>query len=239
MDDATRGRRLIFVGGSPRSGTTLVQNILDSHPDIFGAPEFLHLPDIMNLRKKLYGSIDRGWIDLICSYDDVDKNICTQIENFFLPLADKQECRFYSEKTPGNVLIFNDLLKLFPGAHFINVVRDPRAIIASMLKVGERGKKEGWKTHDFTHSIPAGVDYIGKCFHEGSVCSKSTPERVLTIVYERLVSNTDTETKRICKFLKIGWSDEMLNPEGKKHLGEKAICNKVWYEKKRFNSNPE
>ena len=44
------GSRFIFVGGAPRSGTTLVQNMLDSHPDILGGPEFIHIPDIINLR---------------------------------------------------------------------------------------------------------------------------------------------------------------------------------------------
>lgn len=47
-----KGERLIFTGGAARSGTTLVQNILDSHPDIVGGPEFLHLEDLMAFKKK-------------------------------------------------------------------------------------------------------------------------------------------------------------------------------------------
>ena len=65
MGELSRGKRFVFIGGSPRSGTTLVQNILDSHPVICGGPEFHHLPDIMNLRKALRDSIAKGWIDLI------------------------------------------------------------------------------------------------------------------------------------------------------------------------------
>lgn len=47
------GKRYILVGGAPRSGTTLLQNILDSHPDIVGGPEFMHLRDFVELRKTL------------------------------------------------------------------------------------------------------------------------------------------------------------------------------------------
>ncbi|NIA09336.1 MAG: hypothetical protein GWP10_06315 [Nitrospiraceae bacterium] len=119
MVDPNRGKRLIFVGGAPRSGTTLVQNMLDSHPDILGGPEFLHIPHIINLRKGLQHSIEREWIDLICSYDDVDKAICLLIECLLLPLADRHGCKFLSEKTPENVLVFSELISLFPGARFI------------------------------------------------------------------------------------------------------------------------
>jgi hypothetical protein len=239
MDDVTRGRRLIFVGGSPRSGTTLVQNMLDSHPDILGGPEFLHLPDIMYLRKKLYQSIDKGWIDLICSHEDVDDGIRNQIENFFLPLADKESCAFYSEKTTANVLIFDELMRLFPGAHFVNIISDPRATIASMLKVGQRGDKEGWVTQDFTHSVTAAIEYITSCFDAAFEAESSGSCKIITVVYERLVSDPVAETKRLCDFIGIEWSEEMVRPSAKEHIGGKAICNKVWYEEKRFNSDPE
>lgn len=90
MAEATR---LIIIGGSPRSGTTLVQNILDSHPDVLGGPEFLHLPDIVRLRNKLHGSISRDWISLICSREDVDKRTRTMIEDLLLPFAERGGAR--------------------------------------------------------------------------------------------------------------------------------------------------
>lgn len=239
MVDPNRGARFIFVGGAERSGTTLVQNMLDSHPDIRGAPEFHHLPDIISLRKKLHHSIHREHIDLICSYDDVDRHMCSLIEKFLYPLADQHGCRFLSEKTPSNVLVFPDLISLFPAARFIHVVRDPRAIIASMLQVAKRAKQNNWKIQDFTRSICAAVPYVHQCQKAGFASFELSPDRVFEVVYERLVADPEDETRRICEFLGVEWSNQMLHPKDVKHLGEKAVTNDVWYDTKSFNRDPE
>ena len=55
-----RGNKFIFVGGAGRSGTTMVQNVLDSHPDIIGGPQFRNIPDIIDLRKKLHELMEIG-----------------------------------------------------------------------------------------------------------------------------------------------------------------------------------
>ena len=239
MVDSNGGERFIFVGGAARSGTTLVQNMLDSHPDICGAPEFHHVPDIISLRKKMHVSIDRKFIDLICSYDDVDRHICSLIEAILYPLADRHGCRFLSEKTPNNVLVFPELMNLFPVARFIHVVRDPRAIIASMLQVGKRAKQKNWQTQEFTHSVGAAVEYVRRCQQTGFTSFELAPERVFELKYERLVSDPENETRRICKFLGIEWSNRMLHPKNVKHLGEKAVTNDVWYSTKSYNRDPE
>ena len=74
----------------------------------------------------------------------------------------------------------------------------------------------------------------------GRICRYSKrPHRVLTIVYERLVSDPERETKRICEFLGVEWSKQMMYPGRQKHMGEQAICNEVWYDKRAYNRNPE
>lgn len=67
------------------------------------------------------------------------------LEKIFLPLADAGNTKFYSEKTPGNVLIFDELLEIFPKARCFHVVRDPRGTVSSMLEVGKRALKQGKK----------------------------------------------------------------------------------------------
>ena len=161
------GQRLIFIGGSPRSGTTLLQNMLDSHPLILGGPEFLHLQDIVDLRRRLHSSITKGWIDIICTREDVDSYIIELIEKLFLPLADKNQCEFYSEKSPDNILVFSELIDLFPEAHFIQVIRDPRAIVSSMQQVKKRAIDKGVKPPYFTANLSASIAYVKKCFDAG------------------------------------------------------------------------
>jgi len=234
--------RFIFVGGSPRSGTTLIQNMLDSHPDIIGGPEFIHIPDIIDLREKLHHSISIEWIDLICSYDDVDNCIRSLIENLLLPFADKYGGKLLSEKTPQNVLVFSELISLFPEARFIHVVRDPRAIVASMLQAGVRAKDKEIKTAEFTSNLNAAINYTKRSLKSGFDAYKIAPDKVVNVVYENLVTNPKSETIKICQFLKIQWSSQMLHSGRLKHLGEKAITSKsdeIWYDSKAYKRDPE
>ena len=242
LNGSGQGERLIFVGGAPRSGTTLVQNMLDCHGEIYGGPEFLHIPDIVGVRFRLYGSIARKWIDLICSYEQVDRMTAAWIEGFLIPLADAQGARFLSEKTPKNVLVFPQLIELFPKARFILVVRDPRAIVSSLLEVGARARTKGLKPPFFTRSLLAALSYTKDCLAKGFKAVKAAPERVYTVVYERLVSKPKEETQAICHFLQIAWEPTMLRPASKKHAGEEAatvFSNEIWYDAKAYNKDPD
>ena len=226
MAQLDNGNRLIFIGGSPRSGTTLLQNMLDSHPLILGGPEFLHLPDFIKLRRKLHYSIGREWISLFCTRDDVDRYLISLISKLFLSLAGKYHCEFYSEKTPDNILIFSELIELFPEAHFIQVIRDPRAILSSMQQVKKRAIEKGIKQPDFVTNTDRGVAYIKRCHDAGFKAHKHAPGKVFTVMYEHLLETPERETKKICNFLGIEWNDLMLHPGDKAHLGSQALTKK-------------
>lgn len=242
MNKLSNGSRLIFVGGAARSGTTLVQNMLDCHPDVLGGPEFLHLPEIIKLRRNLKASVAKEWIDLYCSNERVDDQVASFIESLLLPLADRHGVRLLSEKTPENVLIFPELIELFPEAAFIHIIRDPRAVVASMLQVGRKARKKGINTQGFTHSVRAAIAYIGRCYQAAIHAAELAPQRVLTITYEQLVTEPEKMTRQICRFLNLSWVEEMMAPGEKTHLGEKAITVKsgeVWYQKDIYYSNPD
>ena len=242
VDISDNGKRLVFVGGAPRSGTTLVQNMIDSHPLILGGPEFLHMQDLLQLRKKFHYSISVDYISVFCSKDDVDNFLVSWVESLFLPLADKESCDLYSEKTPENILVFSEMIELFKQSFFIQVVRDPRAIISSMQQVKKRAIKKGLPIPPFTANHNKSIDFVERCYAAGFAASKKHPGKLLTVVYEQLLQNPEQETKRICEFLRLDWSKDMLTPKDKKHLGEQAITknsNGLWYDKKQYYRNPD
>ncbi|MGV2829120.1 sulfotransferase family protein [Myxosarcina sp. GI1(2024)] len=234
-----RGERLIFVAGAPRSGTTLVQNMINSHPNICGGPEFLFLREIINLRKKIHQNIERKILSELCSLEEADRIICSLIESFFLPLAERNNCQFYSEKTPENILVFPDLIELFPASYFIYVVRDPRATVSSLLQVGNRYREKKISGGKYTRDLQSAIEHTKNCLEFGFTSVKTTPEKILVLLYENLVTDPKSETQKICDFIGIEWSKQMLNPEQFNHIGEKAITkNGIWYERKTFNRNP-
>jgi len=240
-NNVTTNNRLIFLGGAPRSGTTLLQNMLDCHPEILGGPEFLHIPDIVNLRDKLHDSVSRGWISLICSADEVDKRIRSLINDFLLPFADKHGGQYLSEKTPENILVFSKLIELFPDSRFIHIVRDPRAVVASLLAVGDKARQKGEKPAPFAANLNSAIAYVRRCMDAGFKAKREAPEKVRTIVYEQLVRDPVGESQGLCRFLGIDWDQAMTRPGEMKHLGEAAITtnsNEIWYDAKTYYSNP-
>jgi hypothetical protein len=232
------GRQFIFVGGAPRSGTTLLQNMLDSHPDIVGGPEFLHLPNIVDVRNKLQNSISKDRITEFSSSEKVDHLTRNFIESFLLNLLDRYGAQYLSEKTPENVLIFSELMELFPESRFIQIVRDPRATVSSLLQVGKRtNKKAGFAR---CQKIWLAIKYVQQCLDAGFDAVRKDPDRILTVSYERLVQDPVVETQRICDFLNISWSEQMTRPGEFKHIGEQTMTeDQIWYDAKTYNRNPQ
>ncbi len=237
----TAGNRLIIIGGAPRSGTSLVQTMLDSHPDIFGGPEFDHLTEIVALRTRLLQSIHRGRIDAICSPTEVDRAVGALIENLLLPAADRISRRLLSEKTPMNVLIFPELLEILPGARFIHVVRDPRAVVASMLEVAERHLHKLLSPPDYISTLENCIATILEYAGRGFAAQRQAPDRVYCLVYENLIDNPEAELKSLTVFLGIPWSEQMLHPGSIHHAQEKVLQadGGLWAGDRKTYSDPE
>lgn len=238
MSERRLGERLVFVGGSPRSGTTLVQNILDSHPEISGGPEFDRIPEVVRLRGKLRASVRSGRISAFCSEGDVDREIGLLIERLLLPYADARNARLMSEKTPWNVLAFRELSQIFPEARFVFCIRDPRAVAASMLEVGRRAREKGGSSPAFTRSLGSAVKTIRATNRAGFEAASELGGRTLTVSYENLVDDSERESIRLCDFLGAPWSEEMLRPAEKEHDGAKVLDG-VWYDQAMYRSNPD
>jgi len=217
------GSRLLFVGGAPRSGTTLLQHILDSHPDVFGGPEFDCIPAIMRAWRSVVAALEQGRIAVFCSRAQIDTSFATMIESLLLPAADAHGSRLLSEKTPFNVLVLSDLLELFPKCRAIHVVRDPRGVVASMLKVADRIRAKNAPAPDFVQDVRSAAEFTTASLNAGFHAEGAFPGRVLTLTYETLVREPEPAIKRACAFLDIPFYPEMLQPHSKKHPAEDAI----------------
>lgn len=237
-----RGSSLIFVTGPPRSGTTLVQNMLDSHPRIVGAPEFRHIHHLVGVRNRLHDDIDQGSLDDFFTKAAVDARFSELIESLLLPLAHRFGCEFVSEKTPRNVLVSSDLLDLFPGARFVLVVRDPRAVVASLLRVRERMLSRGITPTGPAATFGAAIGHTREYLAAGFNAKEKDPDRVLDVCYENIVTDPTAETKRICEHVGVAWDEALITPSRFRHGGETAITDasgNVWYTREEFNHDPD
>ena len=229
---------LIFVGGVPRSGTTLVQNILDSHPDIYGGPEFDRICNIVDLRRKLNRSIKHGRIDKYINQGDVDRNIAHLIKSLLYPVAQRNDCSFVSEKTPWNILAFKDLMEILPEAKFIYIIRYPHATVASMIHVAERAKKAGVIPPDFIGNVSLACYYIESVLKLIHQLDKKYPGKIFTVKYEKLLESPLPEIKRLCAYIGVPFHERMLKPGDFHHPGQETMTKHgIWYSESMYNSN--
>src|SRR5215469_15249068 len=180
--------RLIFVGGSPRSGTTLVQRILDCHPDIYGGPEFDFVPPIVDLFQDMRHSIRSGRIDFVLNEKNLLQAFRSLLVALLIPKLQTEGVSYLSEKTPGNVLAFAWLEECTPEAKKVLVVRDPRDVVSSMLEVGQRQRHRQCRVSWFVRDAIAAVDYMNQCLKAGIALAESSTN-CLVIYYEDIVSD--------------------------------------------------
>lgn len=199
------GKAPIFIVGCPRSGTTLIRVVLDSHPNICCGPE-THL--IKNL-KTFKETISIRW-RMLEPYGISEKVLNQKLSEMFrifpenyMKIKKKQQ---WAEKTPNNIFHMDFIDELFPNCQFINIIRDGRDVVCSF--------KERWgrisifrAIRDWNRSIELTEQYR----------AKFSKERYMEVKYEELVSNPERETKRIMEFIGEDWTPELLEHHTKKH----------------------
>lgn len=125
----------IFIGGVPRSGTTLVRVILDTHPSIHCGTELRIVPAVTTLWSAAACTAQ----PLLASAYGVDAEHLRRIFaglilSFLEPAWRASGKARVAEKTPFNILVFPELRHLFPDSPLVHVIRDVRDVVASRLE---------------------------------------------------------------------------------------------------------
>jgi hypothetical protein len=178
-------RQLFFIGGAPRSGTTWLQQMFDSHPDVScrGEGLFLNqlavpLQNMITQRRKVLEEKNTNLFRHTGGYplpsdEDVDFLVGTAI---LLGLRQQMDGRSYlavGEKTPENVFFFDRLKQLFPAAKFIAIARDPRDVLTS-----------AW--HYFRKAVPPDIEIAEKiAFIQSALPSLANGARTMIEFAER------------------------------------------------------
>lgn len=135
----------IFVGGVPRSGTTLLRVILDTHPRIYCGTELRIIQALSNLsvgaEQSAGGILESAYGVPLARTREIFAELVIM---FLRPAWQASGKARVAEKTPWNLLAFPQLHRLFPRSPLIHVIRDPRDVVASRLEQDRRaaeGKK--------------------------------------------------------------------------------------------------
>ena len=218
----------------------MVQNILDTHSGIYGGPEFDRISNIIDLRRKLITSVSTGRINIYTNKTEIDQYIRTLISSLLGNVKTDKQLKYVSEKTPWNILVFEDLMELFPDAKFIHVLRNPMDVFSSMKQVAARAEEKKIPAPDFTRNVNVALGYMLSVYMLMNKIASEKRKNVMTVRYEDLIRDLEGQSKQICDFVELPWEKALLDFNKIDHPGEKnMVGNEIWYTAEMFRQDPD
>ncbi len=203
----------VYVLGMPRSGTTLVEQILAGHSKIFGAGELGVIPSRiqgLNRWERHVGS-GRCYPDCI---DDLTPYVTRGIANGVLDelrelaAEDKPEALHVVDKLPHNFENIGFIKFLFPKAKIISVRRDPRDIAISNYFTDYQAKHGGMGfAYDLTDIGQQLADHNLLMHHWHQLF----PGEILEINYEDVVDDLEGSARRMLDYIGVEWQPQVLS----------------------------
>ena len=207
--------KLIFLFSLPRSGSTLMQRLLQAHPKVDTIPESWFLLNLLHpvSRNKAYTEYSYPVLKKAIHhlYESLPKGKKTYFEAtkaFALKIYEELpgEGNFLLEKTPRYHLIANELVETFPEAKFIFLWRNPLAIGSSILKTWGNNQ---WNLHSYKVDLYDGLDNLIDLF-------KKKQSNFYGLNYEHLLVQPEEEMQNLSQFLGIEYDNEMIEKGLKK-----------------------
>jgi len=211
-------KKIIFIVGMPRSGTTLVEQIISSHKDVFGAGELEFLSEsvktLMSEENKFEDkNIEQLNIDKLSK---AQKNYVNQIETF------NYEERYLTDKAPLNFRWIGFIFSMFPNSKIIHCNRKPMDTCFSNFKNSFAGK-----SLPFTYSLENIGHYYNLYKDLMSFWNTLFPKKIYDIHYENLIQKQEEETKKLINFCNLDWDAACLAPEKNKKIVATASLSQI------------
>ena len=217
------------VVGVPRSGTTLLAVMLDSHPRVAIPPETAFLTELQRLDGLDGDALERAFVDLVTTdrwgvsnWNDLGLDrgdyvqrlreltafsVTAGLRVLFGMLADRAGKPLFGEKTPADAAHMPRIASFLPEARFVHIVRDPRDVVLSLAKTtagaSVRSSAQTW------------VDMVTAA----RAASRTLPH-YHELRYEDLLDQPERKLREVCAFLDLDWDARMLEhgESGARHV---------------------
>ncbi|HET6656994.1 MAG TPA: sulfotransferase [Gaiellaceae bacterium] len=228
--------RPVIIGGCPRSGTTLLRTMLHVHPE-FAIPRETRFVLEAWRRRTLFGDLRKpdnrrrlaGWIftgeKTHANRLGLDPTEATErlvaapptlgslLAECFVMFSEKQGKPRWGDKRPVYALQIAAIFDLFPSAHFIHIVRDPRACAASARKLN-------W----YDGNIVPSVQYWEATLKAvAAMRPRLAADQLLEVRYEDLVCEPQTTLRRITRFVGAASDESTLESVLRFHEQEERL----------------
>jgi tetratricopeptide (TPR) repeat protein len=190
----------VFIIGMARSGSTLVEQILASHPQVFGGGELKHFAAAMKRIKTKFG----GYPELVSGMTDEDfRDLAARYLAEIERLA--PESVRITDKTPGNFMFGGLIHLVLPNAPIIHTIRDPvDTCLSCFSKLFTEGQNH---TYDLAELGRYYNYYQELMAHWHCVLP---PGRILDVRYEDVVADLEGQARRIIAHCGLNWDSRCL-----------------------------
>ena len=201
--DGDTSKRTLFIVGMPRSGTSLVEQILASHTQVYGAGELdtmrkLVLPILSNLPDNNFHQ-QKSEI-FLSEINTVRKEYLDALAALNVPE------KIITDKMPLNFLYIGFILSAFPEAKIIHISRDPRATCWSIYNHYFSNRGNG-----YAYDMGNLAEFYNLYIEIMVFWRKRFPDKIYDISYENLTENQHDETHRLLEFCNLEWEENCLD----------------------------
>ncbi len=197
-------KKIIFIIGMPRSGTTLTEQIIASHSEVYGAGELIYLQQVI---KNNFVNDSKYNKQIIIENQSMTKNIIYSEYLKYFDLYNLKE-DIITDKAPQNFRFIGFLKIFFPNCKIIHCYRNPKDNCLSLFKNSFASNTMNW-----TNRAEDIAEYYNLYSKMMNFWKRKIPEFIHDVEYEKLVKNKENEIKKILNFCDLKWDEKCLQPD--------------------------
>ncbi len=216
---SSQSTRPVFIVGMPRSGTSLVEQVISSHPEVVAAGE---LEDISNMISRNNGiiSVKGGYPLGVATLAEAQLDMLASSYHAHL-LEISPDAKFVTDKMPHNFMALGLIAQLFPGARVVHCVRDPLDTCLSIY------------FQDFTrhHDYAVDLESIGTHYRQYrrlmSHWNNVLGLPMIEVDYQKMINDQEAVTRHLLDFCGLEWDEACLRFHNSKRVVHTASYSQV------------
>ena len=196
-----KSNKMIFILGMPRSGTTLVEQIIANHKNVYGAGE---LRDLTQIIKENFLVNDK--IKFPEKFNIKDQNFFSNMGTKYLENLDRYNTNknYITDKAPLNFKWIGLIKLILPKSKIIHCTRDPKDTCLSLFKNFFEGEL------NFSYNLEEAGKYYKLYQNLMEFWKQLLPDFIYDISYEKLVENQEFESRKLLDFCNLDWDKNCL-----------------------------
>ena len=215
-------KSVIFILGMPRSGTTLVEQIISGHPKVFGGDELIFFNDLIKKNFYINDTLSSEYVlkSNIENLKKIGKNYIDSIKS----LSSKS---VITDKLPINFKWIGFIKLILPNSKIVHCVRNPKDTCLSIYK--------NYFTNNelnYAYNYNELVDFYNLYTDLMKFWNDLYPNYIINFEYEKLILEPKYEIKKLIKFCDLKWNDDCLkfynNKRAIKTASDVQVRNKIY-----------